>query len=196
MAKALEDMGIRRRAKLMLRNHRRGGRQQLGVLRLMRARRQRRRAGRLRNVEITDEAMARPWRVCAVGSTPAPRPPATAWSGGAGWPIAHGTISTPAGMPFAERLMRIHETARLLVLHQPDAVCIERLYFKQNITTGIAVAQARGVIALAAQQGCHRRLGPVGSRAPSPATVGRQRQMQDAIRISSTSKTSPSPTTR
>lgn len=101
--------------------------------------------------------------------------------------IAHGVIGTPAGMPFAERLMRIHgEATRLLALHRPDAVCIERLYFKQNITTGIAVAQARGVIALAAaQQGL-----PIGDLGPAEVKsaitgYGRadKRQMQDMIRI-------------
>lgn len=67
--------------------------------------------------------------------------------------VAHGTIKTPAGMHFAERLQLIHnEAARLIQLHAPEHVVIERLFFKQNVTTGITVAQARGVIALAAIQ--------------------------------------------
>ena len=69
--------------------------------------------------------------------------------------VAHGTITTPAGMHFAERLHRIHtEAVHLIALHAPEHVVIERLFFKQNVTNGITVAQARGVIALAAiQQG-------------------------------------------
>jgi len=67
--------------------------------------------------------------------------------------VGHGTIRTPAGMHFAERLKHIHEEAtRLVVEYAPDCVVIERLFFKQNVTNGITVAQARGVIALAAVQ--------------------------------------------
>ncbi|MCH8205021.1 MAG: crossover junction endodeoxyribonuclease RuvC [Candidatus Hydrogenedentes bacterium] len=67
--------------------------------------------------------------------------------------IAHGVITTPAGQPFAVRLETIFEEAtRLLAEFQPDAVGIEEIYFKQNVTTGISVAQARGVLALAAAQ--------------------------------------------
>ena len=67
--------------------------------------------------------------------------------------VAHGVITTPAGAHFAARLQVIHEeAARLIAQHRPDAVAIEKIYFKQNVTTGIAVAQARGVLALAAAQ--------------------------------------------
>ncbi len=65
--------------------------------------------------------------------------------------IAHGTISTPAHTPFADRLKTIFLEARdLIALHAPDAVAIEKIFFSQNVTTGISVAQARGVIAVAA----------------------------------------------
>ncbi len=65
--------------------------------------------------------------------------------------VAHGTIDTPANDFFASRLGVIYdEAARLLAHFQPEVVAIERLYFKQNVTTGISVAQARGVLALAA----------------------------------------------
>ena len=53
------------------------------------------------------------------------------------------------------------------VKHQPDAVAIERLYFKQNVTTGITVAQARGVIALAAAQAGK----PIGEFSPTEAKM-------------------------
>lgn len=67
--------------------------------------------------------------------------------------VAHGIVSTPAKTHFAARLHRLHiGCAALIAEHAPDAVAIEKLYFVQNITTGIAVAQARGVIALAAAQ--------------------------------------------
>ena len=67
--------------------------------------------------------------------------------------IAHGTITTPAKQHFALRLKTIFsEAAGLIASFSPDAVAVEKLYFSRNITTGIAVAQARGVIVLAAAQ--------------------------------------------
>ncbi len=66
--------------------------------------------------------------------------------------VAHGVISTPAHTPFAARLRTIHEeAARLIREYKPDSVAIERLYFARNVTMGLAVAQSRGVIALAAE---------------------------------------------
>ncbi|MFN8538993.1 MAG: crossover junction endodeoxyribonuclease RuvC [Thermomicrobiales bacterium] len=37
-------------------------------------------------------------------------------------------------------------------LHQPDVVAVEQLLFGRNVTTAIAVGQARGVVLLAAAQ--------------------------------------------
>ena len=64
-----------------------------------------------------------------------------------------GAITTPAGMDFSARLEIIYEDMRqLLEAAKPDAVAIEELFFGQNVTTGIGVAQSRGVILLAIQQ--------------------------------------------
>ena len=64
-----------------------------------------------------------------------------------------GTITTPAGMDFSARLEIIYEDMRqLLGSVKPDAVAIEELFFGQNVTTGIGVAQSRGVILLAIRQ--------------------------------------------
>ena len=64
-----------------------------------------------------------------------------------------GAITTPAGMDFSARLEIIYEDMRkLLEVAKPDAVAIEELFFGQNVTTGIGVAQARGVILLAIRQ--------------------------------------------
>jgi crossover junction endodeoxyribonuclease RuvC len=41
---------------------------------------------------------------------------------------------------------------QLLEVAKPDAVAIEELFFGQNVTTGIGVAQSRGVILLAIHQ--------------------------------------------
>lgn len=64
-----------------------------------------------------------------------------------------GAITTPAGMDFSARLEIIYEDMRqLLELTKPDVVAIEELFFGQNVTTGIGVAQSRGVILLAIRQ--------------------------------------------
>ena len=64
-----------------------------------------------------------------------------------------GAITTPAGMDFSARLEIIYEDMRqLLDTAKPDAVAIEELFFGQNVTTGIGVAQSRGVILLAIRQ--------------------------------------------
>ena len=67
--------------------------------------------------------------------------------------IQCGAITTPAGMDFSARLEIIYEDMRkLLEVAKPDAVAIEELFFGQNVTTGIGVAQSRGVILLAIRQ--------------------------------------------
>ena len=64
-----------------------------------------------------------------------------------------GAITTPAGMDFSARLEIIYEDMRqLLETAKPDSVAIEELFFGQNVTTGIGVAQSRGVILLAIRQ--------------------------------------------
>lgn len=66
---------------------------------------------------------------------------------------AYGAITTPAGMQFERRLEIIYnEVMRILNKYKPDAMSIEKLYFTNNKTTGIDVAQARGVVLLAARQ--------------------------------------------
>lgn len=68
-------------------------------------------------------------------------------------PVEYGAINTPAGDPIEERLRQIYEDlCSLLEEYRPDAVAIEQLYFTTNQTTAIAVAQARGVLLLAAHQ--------------------------------------------
>ena len=64
-----------------------------------------------------------------------------------------GAITTPAGMDFSARLEIIYNDMQsLLAVAKPDAVAIEELFFGQNVTTGIGVAQSRGVILLAIRQ--------------------------------------------
>ena len=64
-----------------------------------------------------------------------------------------GAITTPPNTDFSWRLEVIYnDMVELLRVAQPDAVAIEELFFGQNVTTGINVAQSRGVILLAIRQ--------------------------------------------
>lgn len=61
--------------------------------------------------------------------------------------VQYGAINTPANTPLAARLVQIEQDlTELLEQFKPDEVAIEELFFSKNITTGIAVAHARGVI--------------------------------------------------
>lgn len=67
--------------------------------------------------------------------------------------VNYGAITTEAGKPFDSRLKEIYDDmCSLLDMAKPECMSIERLYFTNNKTTGIDVAQARGVIMLAAAQ--------------------------------------------
>ena len=60
--------------------------------------------------------------------------------------IDYGAIYTPAKMRVPERLDILFDSmGKLMERFKPDAVAFEELFFTNNITTGINVAQARGV---------------------------------------------------
>ena len=67
--------------------------------------------------------------------------------------IAYGSIQTPAGTSTETRLKQIYEGMQELIeRYRPDEMAVEELFFNTNVTTGIRVAEARGVILLAAEQ--------------------------------------------
>ena len=67
--------------------------------------------------------------------------------------VQYGAIHTQAGLPLATRLVQIESDLKQLIEHfQPDEISIEELFFSKNITTGIAVAHARGVILCTAEK--------------------------------------------
>ena len=67
--------------------------------------------------------------------------------------IQYGAITTSAGLPLATRLVQIaQDLEQLITQFQPDEIAIEELFFSKNITTGIAVAHARGVILYTAER--------------------------------------------
>jgi crossover junction endodeoxyribonuclease RuvC len=65
--------------------------------------------------------------------------------------VEYGTLTTPAGMPLARRLLNLYgQLNSLLDRFSPSEVVVEELFFNRNTTTAIAVGQARGVALLAA----------------------------------------------
>ena len=67
--------------------------------------------------------------------------------------LSCGTITTPAGLSLPTRLLQIsRDMQELLTTLNPDAMAVEELFFTNNITTGIGVAQARGVILTEAER--------------------------------------------
>ncbi len=65
----------------------------------------------------------------------------------------YGVITTPANLPFPQRLNVIYDDMnRLLDAMKPDVMAIEELFWGHNVTTGIGVSHGRGIILLAAAQ--------------------------------------------
>jgi crossover junction endodeoxyribonuclease RuvC len=64
--------------------------------------------------------------------------------------VTYGTIQTPTGIAAHQRLsLLFHQMNEILFLHRPDSCAVEKLFFQRNISTAIAVGQARGVLMLA-----------------------------------------------
>lgn len=67
--------------------------------------------------------------------------------------VDYGAIITEAGTDFNRRLRTIYEDiCQILDIYKPESLAIEKLYFQNNQKTAIDVAEARGVILLAATQ--------------------------------------------
>ena len=65
--------------------------------------------------------------------------------------LGYGSIQTPAGMPTEQRLCSIYDSLKEIIeKYKPDQMAVEELFFNTNITTGIRVAEARGVILMSA----------------------------------------------
>lgn len=64
-----------------------------------------------------------------------------------------GAVTTKVDAPVPVRLLELYESlTEVLSETRPEVVAIEKLFFSKNITTGIAVAEARGVILLVCEQ--------------------------------------------
>jgi crossover junction endodeoxyribonuclease RuvC len=67
--------------------------------------------------------------------------------------VKYGVISTPKESTAPARLEMLYKELRaLLKKYKPDTAAVEKLFFSRNVTTAIAVGQARGVVMLCLQQ--------------------------------------------
>ena len=69
--------------------------------------------------------------------------------------LDYGIVSTPKDKNLPERLTMIEMGVRQIIeKFKPDEIAIEELFFAKNVTTGINVAHARGVVLLTAVKEC------------------------------------------
>ena len=62
-------------------------------------------------------------------------------------------VTTKVRAPLPSRLKELYESLQeVFEQTKPDVVSVEKLFFSKNITTGIAVAEARGLVLLVAEQ--------------------------------------------
>jgi len=67
--------------------------------------------------------------------------------------VDFGVLTTPADASAPARLEMLYDAlCALLERYHPDTAAVEKLFFQRNVSTAIAVGQARGVVMLALQQ--------------------------------------------
>lgn len=111
--------------------------------------------------------------------------------------IDYGVIATPPHTPLPDRLLDIYDSLHEIIeQNHPDVMAIEKLFFKQNITTGISVAEARGVCLLVAKQ---RNL-PIYEYTPNQIKnaicgygMAHKPQVQEMVRVHLKLETIPKP---
>jgi len=101
--------------------------------------------------------------------------------------VAHGCITTHSSMPMGDRLLHIHEKLReILDLYRPVEGAMEALYFAKNVTSALAVSEAKGVLRLSCRQSgvVLAEYGP-GAIKQSLAGQGRadKAQVQEFVRL-------------
>lgn len=111
--------------------------------------------------------------------------------------VAFGVISTPAHAPAHQRLLILYRQLKdLLQSYCPDSCAVEKLFFQHNVSTALAVGQARGVAMLAAAEAGL----DVAEYTPNEikqAVAGygsaRKRQVQEMVRVLLSLPEVPSP---
>ncbi|HEX5744193.1 MAG TPA: crossover junction endodeoxyribonuclease RuvC [Candidatus Saccharimonadales bacterium] len=108
-----------------------------------------------------------------------------------------GVIRTPAKEDDAVRLQTIfEEISGVIAQSKPKAMAVEKLYFAQNVTTAMTVAQARGVVLLAGRQAgldIHEYTPLQIKQALTSYGRAEKRQVQEMVRIVLGLKETPKP---
>jgi crossover junction endodeoxyribonuclease RuvC len=118
-------------------------------------------------------------------------------TGGKAQVIDYGCIETPKEHTVEQRILTLYDSlTKIISAHQPEALAIESLFFGRNVTTAIAVGQARGVVLLTAAQ---NNL-PVTSYTPQQVKIGitgygkaDKKQVGDMIKMVLRLKSVPKP---
>src|SRR5215210_4809426 len=67
--------------------------------------------------------------------------------------VKYGVILTPKEASASARLVMLYDELQVLLKqYQPDTAAVEKLFFSRNVTTALAVGQARGVVMLSLEQ--------------------------------------------
>ena len=111
--------------------------------------------------------------------------------------LDYGVITTPKNSPLPGRLKELYDSLQeIFDQTKPDVVSVEKLFFSKNITTGISVAEARGLVLLTAEQ---RKL-PIYEYTPNEIKKSitgygnaTKPQMQEMVRLHLSLKEIPKP---
>ncbi len=108
-----------------------------------------------------------------------------------------GVIRTPAKEDDAVRLQTIfEEISDIIAQSKPTVMSVEKLFFAQNVTTAMTVAQARGVVLLAGQQAgleIHEYTPLQIKQALTGYGRAEKKQIQEMVRVILKLKTMPKP---
>lgn len=101
--------------------------------------------------------------------------------------VAYGAVRTPAGLDLPLRLQQVYSGVRgVIEEYRPDSAAVEKLLFGKNVTTAMAVGQARGVTLLALAD-CHLLIGEYTPASIKQAVAGYgnagKAQMQEMVRL-------------
>ena len=67
--------------------------------------------------------------------------------------LDYGVVTTEVDAPIPSRLLELYDSlTQVFDESKPEMVAVEKLFFAKNITTGIVVAEARGIVLLVAEQ--------------------------------------------
>lgn len=98
-----------------------------------------------------------------------------------------GVIRTPVKEDDAVRLQTIYEElSDIIAQTRPAEMAVEKLFFAQNVTTAMTVAQARGVVLLAAKQaglGIHEYTPLQIKQSLTGYGRAEKKQMQEMVRV-------------